>query len=96
VMSGGKTITTEILPYSIKESVKNFARSNIQVNDLAKSVGEFEKDIIEAVLESAKWNKSETARILNIPRTTLIYKVDLYNLDHKNSSKKKKKKLTKN
>lgn len=95
VMSGGKTITTEILPYSIKESVKNFARRNIQVNDLAKSVGEFEKDIIEAVLESAKWNKSETARILNIPRTTLIYKVDLYNLEPKNSNKKKKKKIAK-
>lgn len=95
VMSGGKTITTEILPYAIKDSVKNFARGNSPVSDLAKSVGEFEKDIIKSVLEAAKWNKSETARILDIPRTTLIYKIELYNLEPKVSNKKKKKKITK-
>lgn len=95
VMSGGKTITTEILPYSIKESVKSFARTNIQVSDLAKSVGEYESNIIEVVLESVKWNKSEAARILNIPRTTLIYKVDLYNIEQKNLNKKKKEKNNK-
>lgn len=96
VMSGGKNITTDILPYSIKESVKSFTRANIQVNDLAKSVGEYEKEIIETVLENTKWNKSEAARILNIPRTTLLYKIELYDINIKGSGKKRKKKLTKN
>lgn len=96
VMSGGKNITTDILPYSIKESVKSFTRANIQVNDLAKSVGEYEKEIIETVLENTKWNKSEAARILNIPRTTLLYKIELYDISIKGSGKKRKKKLTKN
>lgn len=96
VMSGGKNITTDILPYSIKESVKSFTRANIQVNDLAKSVGEYEKEIIENVLENTKWNKSEAARILNIPRTTLLYKIELYDISIKGSGKKRKKKLTKN
>lgn len=96
VMSGGKTITTELLPFSIKESVKNFTRANIQVSDLAKSVGEYEKQIIETVLENTKWNKSEAARVLNIPRTTLIYKIDLYGISVKGSNNKKRKKLTKN
>lgn len=96
VMSGGKTITSEMLPYSIKESVKGLMRANIQVSDLAKSVGEYEKEIIQTVLENTKWNKSEAARVLNIPRTTLIYKIELYGMDVKTSSKKKRKKLTKN
>lgn len=96
VMSSGKTITAEMLPYSIKESVKGLMRANIQVSDLAKSVGEYEKEIIQTVLENTKWNKSEAARVLNIPRTTLIYKIELYGIDLKSINKKKRKKLTKN
>jgi len=90
VMSGGKTITTEMLPISIKESVKSYVRANIQVNDLAKSVGEFERDIIRNVMEKSDWNKSEAARMLNIPRTTLIYKIDLYDIKDKKDKKTKK------
>ena len=94
VMSGGKTINTDMLPISIKESVKSYVRANLQVNDLAKSVGEFEKDIIENVMNKSSWNKSEAARMLNIPRTTLIYKIDLYGI--KKKSEKKTKKTKKN
>jgi DNA-binding NtrC family response regulator len=89
-MSGGKTINTDMLPISIKESVKSYARANLQVNDLAKSVGEFEKDIIENVMNKSNWNKSEAARMLNIPRTTLIYKIDLYGIKEKSEKKTKK------
>lgn len=90
VMSGGKTINTDMLPISIKESVKSYVRANLQVNDLAKSVGEFEKDIIENVMQKSNWNKSEAARMLNIPRTTLIYKIDLYGIKEKSEKKTKK------
>ncbi|WP_051188598.1 sigma-54-dependent Fis family transcriptional regulator [Proteocatella sphenisci] len=92
VMSGGKTITTDMLPISIKESVKTYMRANIQVNDLAKSVGEFERDIIENIMKKSDWNKSEAARMLNIPRTTLIYKIDLYGIKDKKERKTKKSK----
>lgn len=91
VMSNGKTIVMDFLPYSIKKDTKNFIRTANQINDLQKSVAEFESHIIEEVLVQTLWNKSEAARILNIPRTTLIYKINQYNLKKAKNSKKLKK-----
>ena len=80
VMSGGKEITEDMVPYSVRDSVSKFARSYAQVNDLTKNVSEYEKHIIEEVLENTDWNKSLAARMLNIPRTTLMYKIQIYDL----------------
>ena len=90
VMSGGKEITMKMIPYAVRESAGRFARSYSQINDLAKSVGEYEKHIIEDVLESNAWNKSQAARALNIPRTTLMYKIEQYNLEKERKPKKRK------
>lgn len=81
VMSGGKEISEEMVPYSVKDSVSKFARSYAQVNDLTKNVAEYEKHIIEEILESSAGNKSLAARKLNIPRTTLMYKIQQYGID---------------
>lgn len=83
VMSGGKEITMDMVPYAVKERASKFSRSYVQINDLAKTVGEYEKHIIEEVLENCNWNKSQAARTLNIPRTTLMYKIELYELGKK-------------
>lgn len=83
VMSGGKEITMDMVPYAVKERASKFSRSYTQINDLAKTVGEYEKHIIEEVLENCNWNKSQAARTLNIPRTTLMYKIELYELGRK-------------
>ncbi|MDO5062542.1 MAG: sigma 54-interacting transcriptional regulator [Peptostreptococcaceae bacterium] len=83
VMSGGKEITMDMVPYAVKERASKFSRSYAQINDLAKTVGEYEKHIIEEVLENCNWNKSQAARTLNIPRTTLMYKIELYELGRK-------------
>lgn len=80
VMSGGEEITMDMVPFAVKESAGRFARSYSQVNDLAKTVGEYEKHIISEALENSNWNKSQTARLLNIPRTTLMYKMEQYHL----------------
>ena len=90
VMSDGKEITMKMIPYAVRESASRFARSYSQINDLAKSVGEYEKHIIEDVLESNAWNKSQAARALNIPRTTLMYKIEQYNLEKERKPKKRK------
>ena len=82
VMSGGKEIREDMVPYSVKDSVSKFARSYAQVNDLAKNVAEYEKHIIEEVLENTAWNKSLAARKLNVPRTTLMYKIQQYELEN--------------
>lgn len=48
--------------------------------DLKKAVEEFEKNIILDALTTVKGNKAQAAELLNIKRTTLYYKLDLYNL----------------
>ncbi len=45
-----------------------------------KTIAEVEKAHIEKVLEELNWNKSRTARILGITKTTLYNKIALYNI----------------
>lgn len=87
VMSGGKEITEDMVPYSVKDSVARYARSYAQVNDLAKNVAEYEKHIIEEILEHTDWNRSLAARMLNVPRTTLMYKIQQYEIEDKRLKK---------
>ncbi len=89
VMSGGKEISEDMLPYFVRDSVAKFARSYAQVNDLAKNVAEYEKHIVEEVLKNTDWNKSLAARKLNVPRTTLMYKIKQYDLEEEKLKKKK-------
>lgn len=89
LMCGGKEISEDMVPYSVKDNVSKFARSYAQVNDLAKNVSEYEKHIIEEVLENTSWNKSQAARMLNIPRTTLMYKIQQYELEEKAVKKRR-------
>lgn len=87
VMSGGKEITEDMVPYSVKDSVARYARSYAQVKDLAKNVAEYEKHIIEEILEHTDWNRSLAARMLNVPRTTLMYKIQQYEIEDKRLKK---------
>ena len=45
-----------------------------------KTIAEVEKAHIEKVLEELNWNKSRTARVLGITKTTLYNKIALYNI----------------
>lgn len=90
LMSGGKEVTIEMLPSSMRESAEKISRSYADTNDLQKSVRAFERQIIKEALEENNWNRSQTARLLNIPRTTLMYKIDSYEIKREKDSKKKK------
>jgi sigma-54 specific flagellar transcriptional regulator A len=50
---------------------------------LKKRISDLEKALIEQALTQADGNVSQTARILNIQRTTLIEKINKYNLKYK-------------
>jgi PAS domain S-box-containing protein len=62
----------EFLFSKISKEEKNISATEL---DLKSVVNKTELEIINKILEEVKGNKSKAAKILNIPRTTLIYKL---------------------
>ena len=60
----------------------NFLKTSTSGNssNKLKTIAEVEKAHIEKVLEELNWNKSRTARVLGITKTTLYNKIALYNI----------------
>lgn len=78
-------IDVEHLPVEVSKKIR---ASNIQVNDfsdvykvgLEKYIENIEKTIIKEALQKCNGNKSETAKLLSMDRSTLRYKMKHYNL----------------
>ncbi|MDD4779739.1 MAG: sigma 54-interacting transcriptional regulator [Tissierellia bacterium] len=66
----------------LKKSTNNISVS--EINELKCGLEEYisnvEKTIIENSLKETNYNKSETAKLLKIPRATLYYKMDKYGI----------------
>lgn len=82
LLSTGDEAGKEYLP----EEMMNYLRSGKSVTpsyntDLKSIQADMEKDRIEEVLKSVKYNKSKAARLLNIDRKTLYHKLAKYGLD---------------
>ena len=50
---------------------------------------EVERVVIAMALQKTRWNKQETAKLLGVGRTTLYEKIRKYNLDRRQSPRKK-------
>ncbi len=55
--------------------------SNGEVDDLATQVEQYEKNIIQKVLEQNNGNKTATAKALNVSVRNLYYKIEKYNIE---------------
>ncbi|MCB4791022.1 MAG: sigma-54 dependent transcriptional regulator [Elusimicrobia bacterium] len=73
------TISHTRLPFEILLSEEN-AVSSQELNSLKKARAEFEKRFILKVLEKTNWNQTKAAKLLNIHRNALIYKINVLNL----------------
>lgn len=81
VLCSKKTLDIDDIPEYILDSVNKNKTLEIYPMDLNEAIKRLEiKKIMEA-LEISKGNKSKAAKILNIPRTTLYYKMETYGLD---------------
>jgi len=72
-----KIIKPEFLPQIIRKEAK-IEHSVLIPN---KPLEEMEKQYIYEVLKENNWNKSKSARVLEIERMTLYHKIKKYNLD---------------
>src|SRR6056297_1330945 len=80
-------ITLDNLPnYMQFNDYENTEEFDVSVNNtkgLEKTLEEVEKKLIYEAMNKTDWKKSEAANILGIPRTTLYYKLDKYNINRR-------------
>jgi DNA-binding NtrC family response regulator len=79
LLSKGKFINDEDLPDSIRQD-QSEQQEQYKPTSLKKARTEPEKRLIRQVLEAHNWNRKETAKALQINRTTLYKKMKLYGL----------------
>lgn len=81
VLSRGDTIEKDDIPVYIVESSKNNNIDEDYPLDLNKAISQLEVKTIKKALDMADGNKAKASKILNIPRTTLYYKIEQYKID---------------
>lgn len=79
LLSTGSLITPASLPTEMVHEVQNDKK--LTAPDLKALQANNEKELIEKTLQEVKYNKSKAARLLNIDRTTLYYKMSKYGID---------------
>ena len=81
VLTEDLTVKAEYLPEHLRQQIlaSDEQKQTVTVNQLmplSKVVQEAEKQAIILALSQAKQNRSQAAKLLNIPRSTLYYKLD--------------------
>ncbi|GAA0221569.1 sigma-54 dependent transcriptional regulator PrdR [Metaclostridioides mangenotii] len=80
VLSNSNTIDVDDLPSYLIEQTKQIAIEEDYPLDLTTATQQLEIKNINKALKMANGNKAKAAKILNIPRTTLYYKIEQYNI----------------
>ncbi|WP_250673160.1 sigma-54 dependent transcriptional regulator PrdR [Paraclostridium ghonii] len=80
VLSKGDTIDKDDIPVYIVESTQIISMDEDYPLDLNKAISKLEIKTIKKALDMANGNKAKAAKILNIPRTTLYYKIEQYDV----------------
>lgn len=81
VMCPGDRITLDLVPSYIVKDASPVQTLGEDLLDLTAAVSRIETETIRAALEKAGGNRAAAAKLLNIPRTTLYYKMQQYQLD---------------
>lgn len=84
ILSKNNTIDIKDIPTEILDSMNMapfIALDKTKTFDLKTAVENFEKNIIIDALTAVKGNKVQTAELLKIKRSTLYYKLNLYDLN---------------
>lgn len=77
----GQTATVDALPEDMRYSIIKSAPPKANAANLKKLQEEHEKEMITNVLHQVRFNKSKAARILQIDRKTLYYKLEKYQIN---------------
>lgn len=84
IMRNGATITMEDLPEKISagsgQASAGEAGTVINLPEEGYSLEQLEREVVVQALERNQWNQTAAARFLRIPRHTLIYRMEKYEI----------------
>jgi DNA-binding NtrC family response regulator len=80
VLSTGELIAPEALPENIRRQESRISKIHLDIPDEGISLEEVERELLARALEKAGGNQSRAARLLNVSRKTLIYRLEKYGL----------------
>jgi two-component system NtrC family response regulator len=85
IMRNGDIITSDDLPDKIRLGDTNQGSSSVTGNvinlpDEGYSLEQLEREVVVLALERNQWNQAAAARFLRIPRHTLIYRMEKYEI----------------
>ncbi len=80
IMRNSDTISVADLPDKLREH-KRHESALIQLPDEGYSLEQLEREIVVEALERNGWNQAASARFLQIPRHTLIYRIEKYGIE---------------
>ena len=83
IMRNGDTITLDDLPDKIRSGTGPSSTPPAVINLPAEgySLEQLEREVVVAALERNQWNQTAAARFLRIPRHTLIYRMEKYEIE---------------
>jgi DNA-binding NtrC family response regulator len=79
IFLSGDTVTAADLPDNIKAR-RSAAAFSVELPEQGISLDEVEKAVIVQALERSKWNRSQAARFLRVPRHILLYRMQKFGL----------------
>jgi len=80
VLSKRDELSAEDLPENIRRQESRIAKIYLDIPEDGISLEDVEKELLIKALEKAEWNQSKAARLLNITRKTLVYRMEKYGL----------------
>ncbi|AOT68212.1 sigma 54-interacting transcriptional regulator [Geosporobacter ferrireducens] len=81
VVSKNGVLDIDLIPQYILDNITTVKVDNNDQMNLEEIIKRSEADMIKKALTETKGNKAKAAKMLNIPRSTLYYKLKLYDLE---------------
>ncbi|KAB3531027.1 CBS domain-containing protein [Alkaliphilus pronyensis] len=78
VLSNDNKISKDLIPQYIMDNINEGKGEKISIENLEDNLKSLEIQMINKAMKQTKGNKAKAAKLLNIPRSTLYYKLNLY------------------
>ena len=86
ILRHGEMIEESDLPNKVTEMVVSRTSQILNLPDEGFSLAELEKEAVLQALQRCNWNQTKAAAFLRVPRHTLVYRMEKYEIDKEMSA----------